>query len=1596
MASTPSRFRESDLVGDLNYGVNRALLNWYVVNDRRIRTREDQEDPYTRLIDQTELFERQVDVSQIPDLLTFDMSYYPDERGPYNFDLPQGTPFSAGIDYDQNEERIVLKNPASRWGGIMRYIDSNNDFEFANYEYIEFWMMNPFMNIPERDRLHLPNETGFIFFNLGNVSEDVLKDNLQFYENSIPIPGETIPVQTTAWGEIPLAIPNINAFDRTNSAIQDLGFDGLEDDKEALQFSQYINAVENTFPLADVSSDPSNDNFISYLNDEAFQDENNMLNRFKRFNHPQDNVSDQGQRIGVGNPIPDTEDLNGNRSLEQSESYYEYVLPIVNDGGEVRRSPTDYITDERVILNPTTGEQEKWYRYRIPINEGVSVNGIQGLRSIQFIRVYMTGFQTPKTFRLAEFELVRNQWRRLPIDPECLGDSPLGSIDFVIDEVGIQENSNKQPFNYVLPKGIKQERLFSTFSNILQDENAINLRVCGIPDSCEAMISKFTQLDIRLFERMQMFVHAESKQDMLEDGDMSVFIRFGRDFRNNYYEYEVPLTLSDSNVIKTIDKTTNLQAYSDEVWRPENKMDFALSLFTDVKKERNASNVAPTDIYTLAEGDPENPRARVKIKGNPTLGYIKGMVIGVRNNSGGSETVCAEVWVNELRLQGLNDRGGVAGIARVDMQLADLGNITMSGNFNTVGWGQIDQQLQERSLDKYVEYDIATNLELGKFFPDKWQLSVPFYAQYAKSLRKPEYDAYELDLKVEELLDNPNLTPEERQDIEERSKEVTSIRTFNFTNVRKQRTSEGAPKPWDISNVSASYSFTRTKYSNDILKSDISDDQRGELNYSYTRRAEPIQPFKGIKSDLLRFVREINFNPLPNGFSFNTQLRRFQNQKIYRLPNPQTDGIVYAFDDKRFNWTRNYSLQWDLTKSLKVNYDATAQAVVDELRQVGVAPTTDERNWEDPFGIDVTDQVSLDPNLPGSYRRENLKEFGRLKNYNQGLSINYTLPFRYIPGLDWISARAQYNSDYIWTAGSLSLNGLLEPGIRDIEGPWHTIQNNQSRSINATLSFDKLYDKIGYLKRLNGPNRGGNTRSTRGRSQDNQNTQEGSRRSRQNQGREPSSVERLLLRPLFALKEIRLTYREDLSTVVPGFKLTPKFLGITEGAPGWGFVFGLQPDISLDNPNNWLAEADRNQWITPTRFQNQQVLQSVSQNYQARIQLEPWEDFDIDINFNKRYTENHAEDFINVGTAEDPNFQQRALRDVGSYEVTFFTLGTLFGTNINDLFDVFEGYRSTISNHLPNDPNAAGEPHSQDAGFSKGFGRQHVDVIVPAFLAAYTGKDPSQVALDLTDQVAGRGYIPKPNWQLRYSGLSKLPWFRDVFSSFSVTHGYTNTLGVNQFATDLQYSANDPYFIDPDISTGNYFARFEIPELVISERFQPIIGIDLKTQNNLTINFEYAKSRNLQLSTGLGQLTEGKSTEFTGVLGWTFDNVNIGFLTGNRRSRSRRSRTADDDLDPPADDQANQAENFQKKLELNFNFSLRDDATFIHDLDSGGDSDATRGTYSLQISPQVDYDINKHFTLRAFVNYSRTEPKTEGGFDVTNIQGGITARFNLN
>jgi len=1579
----------------LAYGANRARLNWYRI-DNIARTGTDDQNPYTSQVPQQEVFPnlriQQTDVSNIA--FTFDLSYSPRERGPYNFDLPNGYPgLSRGV--TAIGDSLILRDPNTRWGGVMRALNNTNDFQAANIEFLEFWMLSPFLDPADASSPSpiAEGQEGTLYINLGNVSEDILKDSRKSFENGLPTQSSERRTDNTLWGRVPAGQQITRAFDNDlqNDArqSQDVGLDGLNDEEEREKFAAFLNAINALNPIigGKVSRDPSNDNF-RYYRDATFSAQDGVLQRYRDFNNPEGNSqSNLGNDIRQsGTNIPDTEDINQDNTLNETESYFQYKIPLKfnpTDRREIDVNQTPFITDR--IEDPST--RRVWYRFRIPLNgpDKVSVGGIRDFRSIRFMRMYMKDFEEPVVLRFARLELVRNQWRRYTQDLAS-NDDIVGVPDncgavttFDVDAVNIEENSSRTPFAYTLPEGIQREQSLGVFQ-ALQNEQSLSMRIGDLCDGDARAIFKITEVDLRLYERLKMFVHAESPDDNIQPGDLKMFMRLGSDFQNNYYEYEIPLVMSDPDGLPT---NPNTSEYKRAVWLAENEFNFALAQLRDLKQERDATNFNKGVEYIQAV-NPSDPNSHViKVKGSPNLGFVKMVMVGVRNPyTGNNASYDTEVWVNELRVTGLDERGGAAAIARLDMQLADLGNLTIAGNYNSVGFGALDQQVHERSREEVTGYDVAATLELGKFLPEKWGVKVPFYAQISNTTSTPEYNPYDLDIVLKDQLKSIS-DPVKRDSVREQSQEVTAIKSYNFTNVRKERTNaQATPMPWDISNFSVSYGFSQTDRRDPIIQFDRQDRYTGALDYAFNRRIKYWEPFKGIKNDkYLKLIKEFNINPLPNSFTFSTILDRSFARTSYRFAG--VDQRFNTFFNKRFLWDRQYNLQWDITKALKFTFNSSNSSVIDEPNEITLIENQ-------PLIGDIN-----------KFRRDsiwnNIRQLGRPKLYRHNINVTYTLPIRHLPFMDWVQVRAQYQAEYSWNAAALNVDSL-----------GNVIQNSQNRQIGADLNFDKLYGQFAYLRAIEKPK----APKTKGKTvtpkeddpkKEDPKVPEKDPKAKAKE-RVPSDLERILIRPLLMLRKARFNYNERFRTVVPGFMPRSNLMGMESGfgAPGWDFIAGVQPNIrslsqnQRENPSegngDWLY--DNRQWISGNVFFNQDIVQDYTQTYDARVTLEPFRDFRVEFELSKSYTENFTETFKDTTLDGNTNYVHVVPTTMGSMTVSYSALRTLFQDSkgeIISLFQKFESNRVIVSERLGVDQ-AHTDPNLADLGYKYGYGRTQQDVLIPAFISAYTGSDVRTTGLDIFKTQ------PNINWRLSYNGLSKVPLFKEIFTNFSLTHGYKTELRVNSYRSGLDYLRTRPVGSLDDIS-GNFYARLEIPEIVIQEAFAPLLAVEATLKNGMSFNVDYKKARTLSMSFINKLLSETQTKEIIIGAGYRIRDFDIPFLTGSKKKGGKKKKEEEKKTTPNNQNQPGGGRGGSqlqsRDLDIQFNFSLRDDVTFAHKLDEGI-FEPTRGSYALNISPAAEYKLNQRLSLRLFFDYRRTIPKTSQGFPRTDTSGGLVVRFQLN
>lgn len=1580
LASTPQGqpdlFPEGDgaLSNTLAYGYNRANLAWYIIdplfwrNDSRtpghIKNDQDmQSNHYMREVLQTEVFPNKSQTNGIiTNMPILDLAFYPKERGPYNFD--DGTGPGSGIAVDG-----TLNNPTTRWGGMMRKIETT-DFESSNVEFIQFWVMDPF-----NDQDGNPNHAGGqLYFNLGNISEDILKDSRKSFENGLPIgpidytTGEnTNLVDTTIWGRVPNVQVLVNAFDNTPSTrtFQDVGYDGLNNSEEAAFFG-------NNF-----GSDPAADDYHHYRGSDFDANEVNILERYKKFVNPDGNSPTSEQYTEPystsATTRPNVEDINLNNNLDFKESYYQYVVNLNPTQVNPLNVGNNYITNvlETSVRTPNGQTRNiKWYQFKIPIREPERIVGnISDFKSIRFMRMFMKGFNEEIVLRFAQLDLVRGEWRKYDGSLLSLGDY-IGTDDnetsFIISAVNVEENSSKTPVNYVIPPGILREinPNPSTSNNGLNqlNEQSLALNVANLKDGDARAGYKIMDIDIRRYKRLKMYIHAEESNPTvpLNDNDLTVFIRMGTDFNNHFYEYEVPLKVTAPGFY-------NSEVENDQyaVWPEENNIDLVFSKLTDLKLRRNALLSDPqSGVIINKEFEEADGKNTLKVKGNPNLAEVKVFMIGVRNKKqspinptdDGMEKT-AEIWVNELRMNEFDNEGGWATQARLTTQIADLGNITLAGNYSTPGFGSVQQKLNERQIETRKGYDLSANVELGKFIPEKVGISVPMYYNVSEGRVTPKYNPLDPDIELNELLDDNQFSQNYRDSVRARTVEFSKRRSINFTNVRKLKP-KGQVKSrfYDISNWSFNYGYSVSHFHDINTQFNTRKNYRAGIAYSFSNNPKNYTPFsetKIAKKKAFQFIKDFNFYLAPKQFSFQTDVDRMYSERQQRN-NTGFDFELPTYYQKHFYWNRIYALKYDITKALKFNFNASNKATINEPL---TANGRVNKEFEDEY------QQWKDTVL------QSFREFGINTNYNHSFNLNYEVPINKLPLLNFITLTAQYSGGYDWQRAPIGADSL-----------GNTIQNTNSISFNTQLNMGKFYNQFNFVKKIE-------KRSTERQQRRAQNRLKPDKNKTQAEnaiakgwkpGVAPPSIEfdlkkfkdsdttkaemwrkKLPFKPLdhialllMSTKNISGTYTRTKGTILPGYNQESEILGMNPSfsAPGFNFVSGVQED-------NFAENAAEREWLIPNSSLMYTYNTTFSEDYNIRATLRPLKSLRIQLNMTRNYSTNINQQFFWSDSLGGYQFPTPV--ETGSFSMSYMTALTAFsgdeeGSWNSDVFDDFLEKRKTVSQRLGDqDPNSNGFI----GDYTDGYNGTSQDVLIPTFLAAYSGRSADKVSLKSFDK-----YIPIPNWRITYDGLEKVPLINRVFKKFSVNHSYSSKFNVSSFTSNLVYlddgSARD--------INNNFIPKNQISAVSISEQFSPLMGFDMTLNNNMIIKVEYKKDRNASLSLSNSQITEIKGREWVIGTGYKFRNIRVPFI-------KRR---------------------IQSDVDTRIDFSIRNNNTIIRKIVEEVNQ-LTAGQRIFSVKFTADYKISQKLNIRLFYDFISTKPLISTSFPTTNTNAGFSLRFSL-
>lgn len=1633
LASTPydnsstALFPEAALSNNVDYGKNRALLNWYYI-DRMFTSRNSslapgyirndakmQSNPYIREVTSREIYpERQLTYGESSTLQTLNLSYYPQERGPYNLD-------ATNID-----ESGLLTQPEKRWGGIMRRLDNTN-FEQSNIEYVQFWLLNPFL-----DKDNPNTEGGDLYFNFGELSEDILKDGLKSYENGLPYNGGTANTRETVWGRVSTENSMTYAFDNSNEARrnQDVGLDGLRNDDEFSfsSYSDYLTRLRQKLSPETVTkmeadafsplNDPAGDNYHFYRGYDYDEQRLGILERYKRYNGVEGNSlspEDAGEPLYQSSrALPDVEDINQDNTLNEYERYYQYKVSIRPEDLVVGKN---YITDKQVsVVNTREGELEvEWYQFKIPLNDFEKIVGsINGFSTIRFVRMFLTGFKKPTHLRFATLELVRGDWRAYDYNLNNRGDAPAdGQLD--VGVVNIEENSGRTPVNYVLPPGVSRISDPGQSQIVQLNEQSLSLKVTDLQAGDARAVYRNTSQDLRNYSRMQMWTHAEALIDdprQLASGDLSVFVRLGTDIKNNFYEYEVPLRL------------TQFGHYTDTptdrylVWPESNFLNFRLQNLVNLKTERNQAKregQEGVNFATVYSGrDPDNENNRIAVKGNPSLSDVRVIMVGVRNNSASVKD--GIVWVNELKVTDFESKGGWAADGSAQLNMSDIATVNLAVHHETAGFGSVDQGLNERRLDDFNRYSVSVQTDLGRFLPEKAKLRAPIFYSMTKEKTTPKYNPLDQDVELDDAL--RGATKQERDSINAYAIEHSTQQNFSLSGLNFNIKSKN-PMPWDPANFTVNFSFNKTHKSDPTTEYENLNDYRGSFQYSYTPYVKGIKPFKFIKSKNknLKFFKDWEINWLPNSISFLTTINRYYYEQQTRSET-DVDFQLPVSVSKNFTWDRQLAITWNLTKTLQLTFNSNTLARIEEpIGAVNRKLFPDKyREWRDTVW-------------------QSILHLGTPWAYNQTFTGSYRAPFNRIPAIDFLSANLTYNATYRWDRGAT---------VEDVN-LGNTISNQATWNVDGRINFEGLYNKNKWLKKVN-------TRFASGRNSSHRRNQKGNKNNAPQKSKARRFERTFTLKPdtsitikhnlrtkkvkivatdissknpypvktrvidansvevlnrdsinvKFTVTEIlkeEKSFWDEASQYAARLAMSPRALslrfrdtrslslplfapeignmfGQTRSfgpmAPGLDFAFGFTDESYIDRAKErgWLLGADG---------QTSPAMYAHTQEFNIELTLEPVRGLKIQLTGNRTDNRTRQVQFM---------YDDMPTTLAGSYTKTHCAIATALRSS-----SASDNYRSaTFEKFLNNIPVITDRVEAQyrgmrypTGGFMQGnpdagqtfnpelgtVSSTSSDVLIPAFLAAYTGTDANRQYLDPFPSLA---HI-LPNWRITYDGLTYVPFIADIFKTVTLNHAYQCTYSVGSYSSYLNWLSPDGSLLGftLDELTGRPIpsSPYNISSVAITERFAPLIGISATLYNNMTINAEYRDARTVTLNTSAGQIVEANQRGLTAGLGYKI----VGFNTV-LKMKGRQQGISND-------------------LTVNADFSYAETTALIRRIENAF-TQATSGNRTISINLAANYILSRRMTVGLYFEHQINTPLVSStAYPTTNTAFGLSFNFSL-
>lgn len=1433
--NTVAPFNNPPLNDDLTSGYGRGLLSWYNIDPRFWGvggrtpagiTPQSVSNHASRRVQLSEIYNNRDFVAGEQTFTnTFDISYYPQERGPYNV----------------NQATELAQN---RWAGIMRPIGVSN-FVNSNIEYVEFWMMDPYAD---------GNQLGAnpkLLLHLGNVSEDVLKDGKMQYENGLPTPATPSTTTNSNWGVQPKQPPILYAFstEGENRKAQDVGYDGLSSDQESMRFGNtFVNPITNT-------SDPALDDFVFFMSDRFTGSQAaSLVQRYKYFRNPDGNS--EANSLNVASQTPDAEDINKDYNLDQTENYNQYVVKL--DKASLALDANNNIVDVKTVkANFQNGQSSdvKWYLFRIPVskydlNEGTHEPSV--LNNVRFARLMLTGFEQTSTLRFGTMDLVRSDWRKYPYkiasplveNPEegTAGSTTLND-NFDVGSVNIEENAFNQP-PYVLPPGIDRQVLSGNAGAQRQNEASLYMKATDLQAEARGVF-KNTTLDMRRYKKLKLFVHTHipggrDKAEGTIDPRTKFFIRFGSDATDNYYEYEASLKITPVSATAPM-----------EIWPMENEVDFDIQNFVDAKIRRDKNSAikltdrTPDPVFQQANAGANKD---IYIKGRPSLGNITTIMIGVRNADRSQGAMTRVLWVNEIRLSEIENDGGYAGNASLNFNMGDFATVNANASYTSVGFGNIDSKPAERNQSTQSAFSINTAVNVDKLLPEKTGMKIPLNYSYSQTIEDPKYNPLDTDVEFSKAANKAQLKKVART--------YTQQRSIGVVNMRKERVNQNKkPKFYDIENVSVTAVYNDDYFRDIYTKKNYRQYLRGYIDYNYTFKPWVIKPFNKMISDTaksakyLRWVKEFNFNPVPTRLSFRTEIDRNYNELEFRnveaILGGDTSGDLGALRNRNFYFGWQYGLGFNFTKSLKLEINSAT------------------RTLNDNVDVNTMDNKAIFGNI---FRA------GRPVLYNHRVQLNYKLPFQYLPYLDFINAEVGYGFTYNWNARSTALLASPEGSLGSVG------QNTNVIQATATADIPKFFGQFNYFKNISTKLQ---KRKQEIDSLNNVYTQQWAKNRYRYKGYKFKNKLTVLQSAAFFLtsfKQLDVNYNETNGTVLPGLLSAPNWYGSgqTLGGPTMGFLLGSQADIR--------RTVMENGWVSGSDYMTDPYVRMSTKELRANLQMMPMNDLRIDFNVLHNYNRNFSHSGFNYvdPVTHIPNPDFTFATDMITYSNSTMLLSTSFKDG-QAVYQMIRDNAQALSLQLGG-PGAL----IDNNGFAQHYSIANSYVLIPAFRAAVEGKsatpmgNPKKSGFPIPNwriTYSGLKNIPIINGQ-----FTKFDILHGYTATYTAT-GIQSNIDYHNNAGGYYQSIDGAGTVKYD---GDKINPYTFAQVGYVESFAPLIGVDVTMRNNMQFGLQYNKNRMLVLGLVNYTLTEDSNSEYVVRLGYIVRNFRLG-MANVRGSKGKGS-----------------------------------------------------------------------------------------------------------